>query len=154
MHAQITMTGNVGTDVELHGGGAQEWTYANFRLAHTPRYLRNGGWSDGPTLWISVTCKNRQLAENVKGSIAKGDPVVVTGRLVINTYVSGEQTVERLLLEASNVGHDLCRGTSAFRRNERATPDPTAADPGGLDSAEADEDPGVPVGSTARVDAA
>lgn len=124
MSASISLTGNVGTDIEVHGGGAHEWTYANFRMASTDRLLRNGTWQDGTTLWLSVLCKNRQLAENVKASIAKGDAVVVTGRLTMSTFTRDDQQVERFVLEATSVGHDLCRGTSTFRRRERQVAEP------------------------------
>lgn len=125
MSAAISLTGNVGTDVEVRGGGAHEWTYANFRLASTDRLLRNGAWQDGSTLWLSVVCKNRHLAENVKASISKGDAVVVTGRLTMSSFTRDDQQVERFVLEATSVGHDLCRGTSTFRRRERPAAEPS-----------------------------
>lgn len=126
MDAQLTVTGNVGSDIELFGGGSQEWTYASFRLASTRRQLRNGAWQDSPTVWISVTCKNRSLAENVKASLAKGDPVIVTGRLASSSYTKDGQTVERLVIEATSVGHDLARGTTSFARVERPAAPETA----------------------------
>src|SRR5215510_13844791 len=54
---------------------------ANFRLAVTPR-LRddNGGWRDGETLCFGVNVW-RQYAENVAGSLSKGNRVLVAGRL-------------------------------------------------------------------------
>lgn len=127
MDAQLTVTGNVGSDIELFGGGSQEWTYASFRLASTRRQLRNGAWQDSPTVWISVTCKNRALAENVKASVTKGDPVIVTGRLASSSFTKDQQTVERLVIEATSVGHDLSRGTSRFARVERPAPEASVA---------------------------
>lgn len=148
MHAQITITGNVGTDVELRGGGTHEWTYAQFRLASTPRSFRNGSWHDGQTTWIGVTCKNKTLAENVKASISKGDPVIVTGKLTTSSYSRDDQTHERQIIEAVSVGHDLCRGTSAFRRVERAVAEPPS--PGELD-ADLEQQQGEPAGEAVTV---
>jgi single-strand DNA-binding protein len=61
----------------------------------------------------------RLLAEHVAASVRKGDPVVVVGKLRTNVWEKDGQTHERLGLEADMVGHDLNRGTSAFRRRPR-----------------------------------
>jgi single-strand DNA-binding protein len=61
----------------------------------------------------------RLLAEHVAASVRKGDPVVVVGKLRTNVWEKDGQTHERLVLEADMVGHDLNRGTSAFRRRPR-----------------------------------
>lgn len=121
MHALMTITGNVGTEIELRGGGQQEWAYAQFRVACTPRTLKGGSWRDGETVWLGVTCRNRALAEHVKASVGKGDPVIVMGRLITSTFTRDGQVHERLILDALVVGHDLNRGTSAFRRVDRAS---------------------------------
>lgn len=121
MDTQVTMTGNVGTDIELFGGGSHDWLYAQFRLASTRRFHRGGSWQDSPTVWLTVTCKNRTLAENVHASLSKGDPVIVTGRLSSTSFTRDEQVIERVVLDATAVGHDLGRGVTSFRRVERTT---------------------------------
>lgn len=130
MDATITVTGNVGTDVELRDDDSKEWAYAAFRLASTPRMLRNGNWRDGETTWLNVNCRNRALSLNVRSSISKGDPVVVTGRLTTWTWTNKEtgEIQDKLVLEAVSVGHDLCRGTSSFRKTERAPSEPPTND--------------------------
>ena len=50
--ATISLSGNVGTDVEFHEGDG--WAYARFRLACTPRFQRQGEWVDGETTWLSA----------------------------------------------------------------------------------------------------
>jgi single-strand DNA-binding protein len=45
----------------------------------------------------------------------------VVGRLRTNVWEKDGQTHEKLVLEADLVGHDLNRGTSAFRRPHRLT---------------------------------
>jgi single-strand DNA-binding protein len=116
MESYVHVTGYVGTDVELRSGSG----LATFRLATTPRYRKNGDWVDGNTTWLTVTCW-RSLAEHVASSIRKGDPVIVVGRLRTNVWQGQDGPVERLILEAITVGHDLSRGTSAFRRMERVS---------------------------------
>jgi len=91
------------------------------------------GGGDGNTTWIEVSCF-RLLAEHVAASVHKGDPVVVVGRLRTSVWEKDGQSHERLVLEADMVGHDLNRGTSAFRRRPRLSstdsPEPEEAPPG------------------------
>jgi len=130
MDATITVTGNVGSDIDLRVDSSNEWAYAAFRMASTPRMLRNGVWRDGETTWLNINCRNRSLSLNVHASIVKGDPVVVTGRLATWSWINKEtgEVQDKLVLEAVSVGHDLCRGTSTFQRAERATPEPSVND--------------------------
>lgn len=118
MDAYVQLTGNVGGMVEFRNNTVP---IASFRLAHTPRIRRGGEWVDAATTWITVTCF-RALAENVAASLHKGQPVVVVGRLRTNVWTKEGQTYERLILEASAVGHDLSRGTATFFRSKSDTP--------------------------------
>jgi single-strand DNA-binding protein len=116
MDTQIWMTGRVGTDIEYRV--AKDVTFANFRLGCTPAYVRDGDWLDQETVWMSVSCRNR-LAEGVRASLHKGDPVVVTGKLRTDKWTDS-QGVERFAtkLEATSVGHDLTFGQSTFTKRE------------------------------------
>lgn len=114
MDAYVQLTGNVGGTVEFRTSTVP---IASFRLAHTPRVRKNGEWVDAPTTWITVTCF-RALAENVKASLHKGQPVLVAGRLRTNVWTKDGITYERLTLEATTVGHDLTRGTATFFRSK------------------------------------
>jgi single-strand DNA-binding protein len=114
MEALVHITGYAGSEVEVRGNG----TVSAFRLACTPRIRTKSGWGDGNTTWIEVSCF-RLLAEHVAASVHKGDPVVVLGKLRTSVWEKDGQTHERLALEADVVGHDLNRGTSAFRRRPR-----------------------------------
>ena len=78
MDAYITVSGNLGTDVEHRA--TDNYSRASFRLASTPRIRRGDDWIDGHTTWVNIECTNR-LADNARDSLAKGDPVVVFGRL-------------------------------------------------------------------------
>lgn len=118
MDAQIWMTGNVGGEVEYRQV-RDDLAFASFRLACTPRTRKGGDWVDAETTWIGITC-SRTLAEHVKSSIGKGDPVVVVGRLRTTRWTDQQGILqERLIVEATSVGHDLARGTSVFRRAVR-----------------------------------
>ena len=114
MEALVHLTGYAGTEVEVKGNG----TVSKFRLACTPRVRTKGEWGDGNTTWIEVSCF-RSLAEHVASSVRKGDPVVVIGKLRTNVWEQDGQTRERLVVEAETIGHDLNRGTAAFRRRTR-----------------------------------
>ncbi len=116
MEAFVHMTGYVGGDVEVRSSNAT--TIASFRLACTPRIRRGGDWADGQTTWLSVTCF-RSLADHALTSVKKGDPLIVVGKLRTSVYEKNGETVERLSLEATTLGHDLTRGTAEFRRAER-----------------------------------
>jgi single-strand DNA-binding protein len=115
MDAQIWMTGNVGSEVEYRQV-RDDLAFASFRLACTPRTRKAGDWVDGETTWIAVSC-SRSLAEHVKSSVGKGDPVIVVGRLRTTRWTDNQGVdQERMLIEATSIGHDLTRGTAAFRK--------------------------------------
>ncbi|MFJ9536264.1 single-stranded DNA-binding protein [Streptomyces sp. NPDC101225] len=114
----ICAVGNVATQPvfrELATGSS-----ARFRLAVTSRYLdrEKNEWTDGHTNFFTVWAK-RQLAANVSGSLTVGDPVIVQGRLKVRSEVRDGQNWTSADLEAVAIGHDLTRGTSAFRRTGR-----------------------------------
>ena len=115
----ITVRGWLGGDVNLREAGGAP--VASFRLACSPRRYnrRTDTWSEGLTQWYSVTAW-RALAENCAGSLHRGDPVVVHGRLETRTYVNGNDVeVLSFEIDAIHVGHDLSRGTSVFTRTQR-----------------------------------
>jgi single-strand DNA-binding protein len=112
----VTVVGNVVSDPTLRvtSGGAK---VSSFRLASTERRYDKvaGGWRDGDTTYWQVSCW-RRAAENVADSLAKGQPVIVCGRLRERRYeVEGERRTS-LEIDASAVGHDLSRGVARFRK--------------------------------------
>jgi single-strand DNA-binding protein len=111
--ASVTFQGWVGNDV-VHRETAQG-PVANFRVGTTPRIRkRNGDWVDGPTSWFSVTCW-RALADHVRDSVRKGEPVLVHGRLRTDVWEREDgQSSVTYVVEATSVGHDLTRGTTVF----------------------------------------
>jgi single-strand DNA-binding protein len=115
----VTVQGRVGGDVEYKDATSTKVALASFRLASTPRYYDRGegGWADRPTTWFTVECW-RTLAENVKGSLERGQPVMVMGRLKTTEWTDekGERQ-SRTVIDAFCVGHDLARGTAMFRKS-------------------------------------
>lgn len=119
MEALVTISGHVGGEVEFRLI-KETWPNASFRLACTPRWRKGGEWVDGDTTWLTVTC-GKALAEHVRSSLGKGDPVIVVGKLRTSRWQDEARVWhERMTLEATTVGHDLSRGTSTFRRVNRA----------------------------------
>ena len=116
--ALVTFQGWVGNEV-VHRETAQG-NVVNFRVGSTPRIRkRNGDWVDGPTSWFSVTCW-RSLADNVRDSVRKGEPVLVHGRLRTDVWEREDgQTSVTHVVEALYVGHDLTRGTAEFVKSTR-----------------------------------
>lgn len=120
----VTVVGNVATppDFRETAGGA---SVSRFRLAATVRRWDRGReeWADAYTSFYTVWAW-RALAGNVVGSLSVGEPVVVHGKLKIQEQ---ERDGKRWLsadIDAVSVGHDLARGTSAFRRVSQARPLP------------------------------
>lgn len=130
----ITLVGNLVEDPKLRIT-EQGVDVASFRIASTPRWRdREGGWTDGSTLFLGVTCW-RQLAVNLGTSgLRRGDPLIVSGKLSTRSYEKDGQQRSVVELEAVAVGPDLNRGTVVFRRSARpseaaGSPDPVAAEP-------------------------
>lgn len=114
---QVTLVGCVATQIDYKE--TVNGPSARFRFAVTPRYFdrRKEGWSDGTTSFYTVWAR-RTLAVNLAGSVSVGEPLVVHGRLRVREdppdgdgkrWVSAE-------IDATAIGHDLTRGTAAFRR--------------------------------------
>lgn len=94
---------------------------ARFRVAVTSRYWdrEKSAWADGHTNFFTVWA-NRQLATNTAASLSVGEPVIVQGRLKVRTETrEGQQGWMSADIDAAAIGHDLTRGTTAFRRVPR-----------------------------------
>ncbi|MFD7629125.1 single-stranded DNA-binding protein [Streptomyces sp. NPDC059851] len=117
----VTLIGHVATQIDYKE--TANGPSARFRFAVTPRYFdrRRDAWADGSTSFYTVWAR-RTLAVNLTGSVSVGEPLVVHGRLRVrddppdaegNRWFSAE-------IDATAIGHDLNRGTAAFRRVVRA----------------------------------
>ena len=113
----VTFQGWVGSEVRHRV--VKETSVASFRVGVTPRLRREGDWVDGETGWYTVTVW-RTLADHVRQSIRKGDPVIVSGRLRTETWTPEEGSPSTtMLVDATLVGHDLTRGCSHWWRGDR-----------------------------------
>lgn len=126
----VTLVGNVVSDIRsaTTTGGVP---MARFRMAVAPRrYDRDTNqWESGDTSFYTVSVW-RRLAENTLSSVERGDPLVVTGRLQVRQWHRDDRWHTNAEIEATNVGHDLTRGTAVFVRTPRreTEPDRPAAD--------------------------
>lgn len=114
----VTVVGNISSDLftkDTRGGAvAGFWLRSNER-----RYDKESGeWCNGRSLAVRVSCW-RRLAENVRASLAKGDPVVVSGRLYTTEFVTDGQARTVTELDAQAVGPNLSWCTSSVRRYSR-----------------------------------
>jgi single-strand DNA-binding protein len=116
MSDSITLTGFVAT-APRHLVTSEGLAITSFRLASTQRRYdrRLAEWVDGETNWYTVT-GFRQLAVHAAASLGQGDRVLVTGRLRIRDWSSGERSGTTVEVEAEAVGHDLTWGTTVFTR--------------------------------------
>lgn len=120
MDSQVTIRGNVGAPVNFKSGetDGRKWSRAEFRVGSTRRVRRpDGVWVDAGTTWVSVEAW-ASLAEGVRGSVDKGDPLIVSGRLRTDEWHDANGQIQsKLVLVADAVGHDLNRGRTRFLRN-------------------------------------
>lgn len=110
MDGSITVRGVVATRPR-HLVTAEGLAVTSFRLLAAPASRHRS--------WFTVSAV-RRLAINAAGSLTAGDPVLVSGRLVIREWL-GERGGATAELEAEAIGHDLTRGRTTFVR-ERASP--------------------------------
>lgn len=134
----IALTGLVATDPK-HVLTSEGLAITSFRLASTQRRFdkHEQKWVDADTNWYSVTAF-RQLALNASTSVHKGERVIVSGRLKIRSWDTGEKSGTSVEIEADSIGHDLTWGASVFSRSmssaalgREATGEATAAVSGG-----------------------
>jgi single-strand DNA-binding protein len=94
----------------------------NLRVGATRRYLdkATGEWRDLETSYYDVACWNR-LADHVRASMRKGDPVLVKGQFKSRSWEDKNgQTRKEIDILADTVGHDLSRGVANYIRQRPA----------------------------------
>lgn len=149
----ITLTGLVAT-VPRHLVTSEGLPITSFRLASSQRRFDRSQekWVDTDTNWYTVTAF-RQLALNSNASLEKGQRVIVSGRLKIRGWESGEKSGTTIEIDADSIGHDLTWGTAAFTRSVSAA---TAAPPEPVEDPDtaAPAEPADPVPAASAVDEA
>ena len=100
--AQITVVGILGKDPEIKF--FQDFSICNFPLAYTPREKKNNEWVDGETVWFKVGVGGKE-AENTVERFAKGDRVVVVGKLKVSSYTDKDGNQKQgLEIRAESIG--------------------------------------------------
>lgn len=113
-----TVVGNLTADPELRFT-AQGAAVANFTVASTPRVKRGDTWEDGDPFFLRCNIW-RQPAENVAESLARGDRVIVQGRLKQRSFETREGEKRTVVeLEVDAVGPDLKFRTAKVDRAQR-----------------------------------
>jgi single-strand DNA-binding protein len=116
----ITVVGNLTADPELRftpSGAA----VASFTVASTPRTFdrQSNEWKDGETLFMRCSVW-REAAENVAESLAKGNRVVVQGRLVQRSFETREGEKRTVVeMQVDEVGPSLRYATAKVTRTQR-----------------------------------
>ena len=118
----ITLIGTVATaprGVTTNSG----LSITSFRLASTHRRFdrTENKWIDGDTNWYTVSTF-RALAANTLASVKLGERVVVTGRLKIRPWQSGEKSGTAIEVEADALGHDLTWGSAKYSKGTAVPP--------------------------------
>lgn len=113
MDGTITIVGNVGAEPrqrELPSGGR----VTSFSVAVTPRrYDRSAEtWVDAATTWFDIAAF-RRLGEHAYRSLARGQRVIVTGKVGLRTWDNGAA----LQITADAIGPDLQWGTTTFAKS-------------------------------------
>ena len=105
MSAPVTITGWVGNNPALTLT-TNDRRRTTVRVATTHRYRdEKGAWTDGETTWYSVTFWD-DAAESVAKSLHSGEPVVVTGRLVLDRWDAPDGSPRaELALRGATIGH-------------------------------------------------
>lgn len=105
----ITVVGNVTGDITYRHAEDGK-TSAFFRLVSTERRYNTqiGDWEDGESVWFGISCW-RRLADSVKTTLSKGDPVIVQGKLRQRYYEKDDVKRSSFHLDAQHIGLDLSR---------------------------------------------
>lgn len=116
MSEQITVMGLVAT-TPRHIVTQDGLPITSLRLAAAYRRFDRtlNKWVDGETNWYTVTAF-RQLAVNLANSVAKGERIIVIGKLRVRDWDNGERAGTSVEIEAESIGHDLTWGTSTYIR--------------------------------------
>lgn len=111
-----TFVGTIGRDPELRytaGGRA----VTNFSIACSRRFQKDNEWQE-VTTWFNVTCW-ADLAEHVAQSLAKGNRVIVTGRIEIREYEKDGAKRTSVDIVADEIGPSLRWANCSVERVER-----------------------------------
>ena len=113
----VTLVGFVAQDPNIRTTATGK-LLTKVRVGTTPRYRdgATGEWRDAETSYYNVSCWSR-LADHVRASLHKGDPVIVKGRFRTSSFEDKNgQLRTSIEITADTVGHDLSRGPANYMR--------------------------------------
>ena len=113
----VTLVGYVAQDPNIRTTATGK-QLTKVRVGTTPRYRdsESGQWRDGESSYYTITCWNK-LADHVRASLHKGDPVIVKGKLRTSTFEDKNgQLKTSVEITADTMGHDLSRGPANYMR--------------------------------------
>jgi len=129
--AFVTLVGYVAQEPSIRTTKTGK-TVTGLRVGITPRYRdqATGEWRDAESSYFTVSCWDR-LAQHVRASMHKGEPVLVRGKFKTSTYEDkdGRPRTETRIT-ADTVGHDLSRGIANYIRH-RSKQSPAEGDQAG-----------------------
>ena len=121
--AFVTLVGYVAQEPSIRTTKTGK-TVTDLRVGITPRYRdqATGEWRDAESSYFTVSCWDR-LAQHVRASMHKGEPVLVRGKFKTSTYEDKDgrpRTDTRIT--ADTVGHDLSRGIANYIKHRPKQP--------------------------------
>jgi single-strand DNA-binding protein len=113
----VTITGNLTANPRLLFGKESGQPFAVFRLAQNrARWDRERGQRiQVGTNYVEVVAF-RTLGLNVYESVAKGDPVIVQGRLKVTDWTNVDRQGTTVQVQAEHVGFDFAFGQGSFKK--------------------------------------
>ncbi|MGH3237611.1 MAG: single-stranded DNA-binding protein [Streptosporangiaceae bacterium] len=148
----VTLVGFVAQDPNIRTTATGK-SVTRVRVGATPRFRDSatGQWRDAETSYYNVSCWSR-LADHVRASLHKGDPVIVKGRFKTSSFEDKNgQLRTSIEITADTVGHDLSRGPANYIRL-RPQHVNTEDDVAGDESADTPENPNSSEGSDGMID--
>lgn len=120
----VTVVGNVASELSRRSVGNGSEVVSFWLRSNERRYdKQEQTWVDGRQFAIKVTCW-RRLGVGVHESVAKGDPVIVTGKLFTSEFESQGQHRSIPELEATALGPNLNWCTATICRGTRGADEP------------------------------
>jgi single-strand DNA-binding protein len=115
--SNVTIAGNLTADPELRYTSNGR-PVVDFTIAASSRRLnkQTNQWEDGDTTFLRASAW-RDFAENIAGSLRKGDRVIATGRLKQRNYQDREGNNRTSLeLDVDELGASLKRATAVIMK--------------------------------------
>ena len=149
----VTLVGFVAQDPSIRTTATGK-LLTKVRVGTTPRYRDSatGQWRDAETSYYNVSCWSR-LADHVRASLHKGDPVIVKGRFRTSSFEDKNgQLRTSIEITADTVGHDLSRGPANYMRPRPSRVNIDDDRAAGESAGEFTEHPDLPEGPDGMID--